>query len=68
MTRKQIDEVICLIMREDGPDRHIDGHEVLTSFVLACRDGAGTEWVTQYKLYLNERRRDRAADALIQTG
>ena len=48
MDREQIDDVICEVMRRDGPDRHIDGHDVLTDFVVALLDNRGQEWAAEY--------------------
>lgn len=35
-------------MHQDGPDRHIDGHEVITSFIMALLQGQGQYWKDQY--------------------
>lgn len=35
LNKKIIDEVICEIMHKDGPDQHIDGHEVITEFIMS---------------------------------
>lgn len=34
-----IDDEICRIMIEHGPDRHVDGHDRLTEFVVSLLDG-----------------------------
>lgn len=36
MMEDQIDDAVCEIMQEHGPDGHVDGHEVLTAFVMKC--------------------------------
>jgi hypothetical protein len=36
------------IMSKDGPDRHVDGHEVITDFIVALLEGQGEAWATQY--------------------
>ena len=43
-----IDNVICEIMHHDGPDRHVDGHEVITDFIMALLNGQGEEWEEKY--------------------
>lgn len=48
MSREDIDTVICKIMIKDGPDRHTDGHDVLTDFVVALLEGRGEEWAADY--------------------
>jgi hypothetical protein len=45
---EQIDNVICEIMYQDGPDRHIDGHEVITEFIAALLAGDGDVWLSDY--------------------
>lgn len=49
MERERIDEIVCDIMRADGPDRHTDGHEVLTDFIVALLRGNGEEWRASYR-------------------
>ncbi len=34
LTEDEIDDEICRIMMEHGPDGHVDGHELLTEFVM----------------------------------
>lgn len=34
MTEEEIDDEVCRIMREHGPDGHIDGHDMLTEMVV----------------------------------
>lgn len=34
MDYDEIDEEVCALMREHGPDGHIDGHDMLTEMVL----------------------------------
>lgn len=48
MTRNEIDEIICTIMRHDGPDRHVDGHDIITDFVLALQEGDEYTWKAKY--------------------
>ncbi len=33
---EEISNAACEILREHGPDGHIDGHEQLTEFILTC--------------------------------
>lgn len=49
MEREQIDNIICTIMMNDGPDGHVDGHEIITEFILALLNGTGEEWATAYE-------------------
>lgn len=44
----RIDDVICEIMYQDGPDKHIDGHEVITEFIEAILAGNGEVWAAEY--------------------
>lgn len=48
MTREEIDNVVCNIMIEDGPDRHIDGHGVITDFILSLLKDEGDSWKNKY--------------------
>lgn len=47
--REFIDNAVCLILYNDGPDRHIDGHEVITEFVVALLEGTAEEWIGEYQ-------------------
>ena len=49
MTKEEIDNVICWILRNDGPDGHIDGHDTITSFILALLEGRGRQWEKAYE-------------------
>jgi hypothetical protein len=49
MTRAEIDSIVCSIMRNDGPDRHTDGHDVLTDFIVAAIEGRGEAWRSAYQ-------------------
>lgn len=49
MNREQIDDVICEIMSQDGPDRHVDGHEVITDFIEHLQSDLGELWIEKYK-------------------
>lgn len=48
MDRDAIDEIVCEIMKRDGPDRHVDGHEYLTDFIIALMEGRGQRWFDSY--------------------
>lgn len=48
MTKEEIDEIVCTIMRFDGPDRHIDGHDVITDFICALQNGYEYSWKARY--------------------
>jgi pantoate kinase len=47
-TQNEVDEVVMAIMVVDGPDGHIDGHEVITDYVMALLVGKGDEWADAY--------------------
>ena len=55
MEYEQIDEVICKILVNDGPDRHVDGHEVITNFIIALLADRGGQWVKEYEKTINQR-------------
>ena len=48
MTKEQIDDCICEIMYFDGPDRHVDGHEIIVDFIVNLIAGKGDLWFKQY--------------------
>lgn len=48
MNKEEIDDIVCLIMRYDGPDRHEDGHEIITDFIISLLDGNSEEWNRKY--------------------
>ena len=48
MQRDQIDDVVCEIMTREGPDRHVDGHDRITDFIVAIAEGRGDDWARQY--------------------
>ena len=48
MTREEIDAIICNIMIKDGPDRHVDGHDVITDFIMSIQDGDEYDWKSVY--------------------
>lgn len=48
MTRKEIDDVVCAIMRKDGQDRHVDRHDVITSFIVSLINGEEQKWIENY--------------------
>lgn len=52
MNKKQIDNVICGILYLDGPDMHIDGHDIIVDFIMALLDGKGEQWLKDHKEYL----------------
>lgn len=49
MTKEEIDNIIVEIMVKDGPDGHCDGHEIITSFIIALRAGFAKDWIEVYK-------------------
>lgn len=50
MTKEEIDDAVCEIMWKDGPDGHIDGHDIITEFIMALMSGGGAEWRDAYLL------------------
>lgn len=48
-THEEIDDVVRLIMRQDGPDGHTDGSEIIADFIIACLEGNGKSWADAYK-------------------
>lgn len=48
MTREEIDDIVQHIMINDGPDMHIDGHDVITDFIMAFENGTEQEWANKY--------------------
>jgi hypothetical protein len=59
MTRQEIDDMVCEIMVNDGPDRHVDGHEVITDFIVSLLTGMDRAWEEAYakKVAEDDRRR-----------
>jgi hypothetical protein len=57
MDREEIDAVICKIMHHDGPDMHVDGHEVITDFVMALLKKRGEGWAAEYDNVIAGRKR-----------
>lgn len=48
MDKDRIDEIVALIMINDGPDGHCDGSEIIANFVIAVCDGDGEKWAKKY--------------------
>ena len=53
LTRKIIDDIVCEILYQDGPDKHIDGHEIITDFIMSlvsehCESEKAEKWVSNY--------------------
>lgn len=46
--KQKIDNIICDILINDGPDGHCDGSEVITDFIESILDGTSEEWVKKY--------------------
>lgn len=49
MEKQEIDDIICEILVNDGPDGHVDGHEIITDFIMALLKDEGSEWFTKYQ-------------------
>jgi hypothetical protein len=48
MEREEIDNIICKILVEDGSDRHVDGHDIITDFIMSLQEGDEYEWKSKY--------------------
>lgn len=48
MDRDDIDDIVCEIMMHNGPDGHIDGHGIITDFIMALLNQKGEEWGQNY--------------------
>lgn len=48
MSRDEVDQIVCTIMVHDGPDRHVDGHDIITDFILSLQKGDEYEWKAKY--------------------
>jgi hypothetical protein len=48
MTKQEIDDIVCQIMTIDGPDGHVDGHNVITGFIVALQEGNENKWKAKY--------------------
>ena len=51
---EHIDDVVCAIMLTDGPDGHVDGHEIITSYIMALLEGKGDLWEEKYRRGSND--------------
>jgi len=49
MSREEINDIVCEIMRRDGPDGHTDGSDVITDFIMALLDSSGSLWARNYR-------------------
>lgn len=49
MTIKEIDDLIIEILVNDGPDGHIDGHEIITAFIVELLKDNGKDWSNKYR-------------------
>ena len=59
MEAAEIDDVVCQIMVNDGPDRHVDGHEIITAFIVALLNGEGQIWKAKYEAAIEDRKQHR---------
>ena len=46
--KERIDNVICEIMNQDGPDMHVDGHEIITDYIVALLEQRDLDWIYNY--------------------
>lgn len=56
-----INDVVENIMIWDGPDRHTDGSDVITDFIMTLRDGTEDKWVEQYEKIIEQKQKEREA-------
>ncbi len=54
--KEWIEEVVCEIMVNDGPDRHTDGSDVIVDFIEALLNGDEDVWVFAYKERCEEKK------------
>ena len=47
-TSAEIELNVRTIMREDGPDGHTDGSDVIAQYIIALLLGKGEEWMERY--------------------
>lgn len=57
---KWIEDKIRQIMITDGPDRHTDGSDYITCFILALLKNNEEEWWKDYEKRMEEKERERA--------
>lgn len=55
MDRERIDDIVCEIMVNDGPDKHVDGHDIITEFIVALLNGGGEKWYLEYENHVKDR-------------
>ena len=55
--KEWIEEQICEIMCNDGPDGHSDGSDIITDFIEALLNGKEEEWVSNYRFKCEEEER-----------
>ena len=48
-SKKWIEEQVCKIMYNDGPDQHTDGADIIADFIEALMKGEEDEWFNNYK-------------------
>jgi len=63
-SREEIDNMIVHIMMNDGPDRHIDGHEFITDFIMALLVNEACAWRYTYNNMIEDRANKLYRDAL----
>jgi len=59
ISTKWIEAQIITIMIQDGPDGHIDGSDLIASFVKALLLGKQEDWLKNYDLYSKSKKKDR---------
>ena len=54
---KQIENILI----NDGPDGHIDGSDLIASFIKSLMEGKQDTWMAGYETYLQQKEADREA-------
>jgi hypothetical protein len=50
MDRNTIDEIVAGLMVEHGPDGHIDGHEIITDFIVDLLENKNLKKWKDYRI------------------
>ena len=48
MSKEEIDDIVCNILINHGSDGHVDGHEVITDFIISLLNSNGYNWKQTY--------------------
>jgi hypothetical protein len=47
-SRDEVEEAISAILYADGPDRHVDGYEIIADYVMAVIERTDKTWLEFY--------------------